>query len=446
MLAINTKGEPTVITMGQGKSATCLSVTRRDFLRVGGAGLGSIGLGQTDFDALAGIERQPDRSVILLLLVGGPSQLETWDPKPDAPAEVRGPFRSIATRCPGVRICEHLPRMAARMDRFAVVRSVHHDSAPIHETGYQLLQTGRLCRAGEQYPHIGSVVARLGKAKNGLPASAILPRPIASTGVDIPQGQSAGWLGAAYDPFHLNADPAAPEFCAAAALDRACTAFDRTMNNSGCAQVPVHNTLSLARRHTRNPFDIAQEDDRVREEYGRTSFGQSCLLARRLVEAGVRFVTVNMFDTVFNRAGWDCHGAAPFSTFGDYADFVLPTFDQTFSALIDDLDRRGRLESTLVIAAGEFGRSPRINASGGRDHWPGVWSVVLAGGGVRGGQALGASDAHATAPVDRPVTPEDLAVTIYHSLGIGENASIIGPDGQSRPVLENGTVLRELFA
>jgi uncharacterized protein (DUF1501 family) len=384
--------------------------------------------------------------VILLLLVGGPSQLETWDPKPDAPAEVRGPYRSIATRCPGVRISEHLPRMATRMDRLAVVRSVHHDSAPIHETGYQLLQTGRLCRAGEQYPHIGSVVARLGGAKNGLPASAILPRPIASTGVDIPIGQSAGWLGAAYDPFHLNADPAAPAFSAAAALDRARAVFDRTMSDPGCAQAPARIARSRTRPHACNPFDIAQEDDRVRDEYGRTIFGQSCLLARRLVEAGVRFVTVNMYDTVFNRAGWDCHGADPFSTFGDYANSVLSTFDQTFSALIDDLDRRGRLESTLVIAAGEFGRTPRINASGGRDHWPGVWSVVLAGGGVCGGQVVGASDAHAAAPVDRPVTPQDLAATLYDSLGIGENEYIIRPDGESRRLLENGAPIRELFA
>ena len=203
----------------------------------------------------------------------------------------------------------------------------------------------------------------------------------------------------------------------------------------------------LAFRHARNPFDVAQENDRVRDEYGRTTFGQSCLLARRLVEADVRFVTVNMYDTVFNRTGWDCHGASPFSTFSDYANSVLPSFDQTFSALLDDLHRRGRLESTLVIAAGEFGRTPRINASGGRDHWPGVWSVVLAGGGVRGGQVLGASDAHAAAPVDRPVTPQDLAATIYFSLGIGKNDFIInGPDGESLRLVEDGAPIRELFA
>jgi uncharacterized protein (DUF1501 family) len=447
MLPINTKGETTVDTDAQRRLATRMGATRRDFLRAGAVGLGSLGFGLTDIDAFARVERRHDRSVILLLLVGGPSQLETWDPKPDAPAEVRGPYRSIATRCPGVRISEHLPRMATRMDRLALIRSVHHDSAPIHETGYQLLQTGRLCRAGERYPNIGSVVAWHGGAKNGLPVSVILPRPIANTGVDIARGQSAGCLGSDHDPFQLNADPSAPGFSAAAALLCAGAFVNRSMSHSGFVQTTAATRELLACGAARNPFDVAQENDKVRDEYGRTSFGQSCLLARRLVEAGVRFVTVNMYDTVFNRAGWDCHGASPFSTLSDYANSVLPTFDLTFSALLDDLDRRGRLESTLVIAAGEFGRTPRINASGGRDHWPGVWSVVLAGGGVRGGQVLGASDEYAAAPVDRPVTPQDLAATLYFSLGIGKNDYIIyGPDGESLQLVEDGAPIQELFA
>ncbi len=168
-------------------------------------------------------------------------------------------------------------------------------------------------------------------------------------------------------------------------------------------------------------------------------------LARRLVESGVRVVTVNMFDTVFNRVTWDCHGAAPFSTLDDYARELLPAFDCAFTALIDDLERRGRLETTLVIAAGEFGRTPRINASGGRDHWPGVWSVVLAGGGICGGQVVGASDALAGAPVDRAVTPADLLATIYHSLGIDASQSLTRPDGGSYRLVEDGVVIRELF-
>jgi Protein of unknown function (DUF1501) len=394
-----------MMTIGHEKSLTGAGVTRRDFLRAGGAGLGALGFGLRELDAGTAIESSSERSVILLLLAGGPSQLETFDPKPDAPAEVRGPFRSIATRCPGVRICEHLPRIAARMDRLALVRSMHHESAPIHETGYQLLQTGRLCRAGEEHPHIGSVVARLAGARNGVPPFVVLPGPIASTGVDIPHGQSAGWLGAAYDPFHLALDPPSLGFGA-------------------------------------TPADA----EKASLEYGRTPFGQSCLLARRLVESGVQMITVNMFDTVFNRVTWDCHGAVPFSTLDDYANELMPTFDQGFTALIDDLERRGRLETTLVVAAGEFGRTPRLNASGGRDHWPGVWSVVLAGGGVRGGRVVGASDALAGAPADRPVTPCDLLATIYHSLGIdAAHQSLTRPTGESYRLVEDGAVIQELF-
>jgi uncharacterized protein (DUF1501 family) len=170
------------------------------------------------------------------------------------------------------------------------------------------------------------------------------------------------------------------------------------------------------------------------------------LLARRLVEAGVRVVTVNMFDTVFNQITWDCHGAAPFSTLDDYARMLLPEFDRTFSALIDDLDRRGRLQNTLVVAAGEFGRAPRLNSAGGRDHWPGVWSIAMAGAGIRGGQVVGRSDAHAAYPVDRAVTPQDVLASIYHSLGIDSGRYIARPDGESFALVEGGQPIRELFA
>ena len=244
-------------------------MTRRDFLRAGSVGLGALGAGLQGIGAFGGGPSSSERSIILLLLVGGPSQLETWDPKPDAPINVRGPFGTIETRCPGVRICEHLPQMAARMDRLAIFRSMHHDSAPIHETGYQLLQTGRLGRAGdEQHPHFGSVVTRLSGLTTGLPPFVVVPGPIASTGVDIPRGQAAGWLGPAFEPSHLAPD--------AAACDRS--------------------------------FTLAA-NQRTTTDYGRSAFGQNCLLARRLVESGARLVTVNMFDTVFNRVTWDCHGA-----------------------------------------------------------------------------------------------------------------------------------------
>jgi uncharacterized protein (DUF1501 family) len=347
--------------------------------------------------------RSPERAVILLMLVGGPSQLETWDPKPDAPAEIRGPFSSIATRVPGIRISEHLPKMAVRLDQVALVRTVHHESAPIHETGQQLLQTGRVCRGGAEAPHFGAVVDRV--AGNRWPDNrgfAVIPGPIKSTGVDIPHGQSNGWL----------ADDDATLFAAAA------------------------DTELVSRL----------ERPEARARYGETPFGDSCLLARRLVESGTRVVTVNMFDTVFNKVTWDCHGSAPFSTLADYSAMLLPSFDHAFSALIDDLERVGRLETTLVMAAGEFGRTPRINAAGGRDHWPSVWSIAIAGGGVRGGRVVGRTDSIASSPADRPVTPQDLLATIYHSLGIDPAGYITRPDGQSTQLVENGSPIQELFA
>jgi hypothetical protein len=341
-----------------------------------------------------------------------------------------------------VRFSEHLPRLASRMNRLALVRSLYHDAAPIHETGQQLLQTGRLCRAGEEHPHVGSVIARLKGEKGGLPPSVILPGPIASTGVDIPHGQSAGWLGAAYHPFHLNADPAASHFDPGKALDRARTFLDNVVKRDPSDGLAVsRGTGSLLTAPARNAFDLDDEGPGVRDAYGPTTFGQSCLLARRLVEGGVRLVTVNMFETVFNRVTWDCHGAAPFSTMDDYARELLPTFDQAFAALIDDLDQRGRLESTLVVAAGEFGRTPWLNAAGGRDHWPGVWSVALAGGGVRGGQVIGASDEHAASPADRPVTPQNLLATIYHSLGIDPATEVLNDLNQPRPLVDAKPVL-----
>jgi hypothetical protein len=389
-------------------------MSRRDLLCLGGLGLGWLGAGAPALAGGKSLGVASERSVIMLLMVGGPSQLETWDPKPDATADVRGPFASIATRCPGVRISEHLPRLAARMHHLAIIRSVHHEEAPIHETGCQLLQTGRLCRAGDEAPHFGSVIAHSRGTRNGMPAFALLPGPIETTGIDIPHGQTSAGLGAHCAPFSLGVNAAGSHFDARSIWARARASTSDSSSNTSAE----------------NPFDLALEPQRLRDEYGRTSFGQSCLLARRLVERGVHVVTVNMFETVFNRITWDCHGAAPFSTLDDYARVLLPDFDRGFSALINDLECTGRLDSTLVVAAGEFGRTPRLNATGGRDHWPGVWSVALAGGGIRGGQVVGASDHNAASPSDRPVTPQELLATIYHSVGVDRVRRILSPDGQ----------------
>jgi hypothetical protein len=259
----------------------------------------------------------------------------------------------------------------------------------------------------------------------------VLPRPITCTGVAIPHGQSAGWLGDPYEPFHVDADPADPAFAPETVFERAIRFFEESARSSSIMP---------------DPFDLSGERGSVRDAYGPTSFGRSCLVARRLVESGVRVVTVNMFDTVFNRVTWDCHGASPFSSLADYAEILLPTLDRALSALVDDLDARGRLESTLVVAAGEFGRTPMINASGGRDHWPGVWSIALAGGGVRGGQVVGASDSRAGSPADRPVTPQDVLATIYHSLGIDTTRHLSRPGGETYALVDDGVPIRELFA
>jgi hypothetical protein len=437
-----------MLTVGQGLASTCSGVTRREFLRVGG--LGTFGVALADPGRLAAEEfGSGERAVILLMLVGGPSQLETWDPKPEAPAEVRGPFRPIATAVPGVRISEHLPLSARRMDRLTILRSLHHEAAPIHETGHQLLQTGRLCRPGEEAPHVGSVAARLAGARNELPPFIMVPAPIRQTGVDVPHGQTAGVLGRAFDPFHVDADPAAPGYDGRSVLDRARRFLD------AAAGLPEASTLRstslsaadrLLARASRGAFDLDAERPAVREAYGRHTFGQSCLLARRLVESGVRMVTVNMYETVFNRVTWDCHGARPFSTLDDYAREVLPTFDRAFSALVDDLGRLGLLESTLVVAAGEFGRTPRLNAAGGRDHWPGVFSAVLAGGGTRGGQVIGASDAIASCPAERPIRPSDLVATMYRALGIDPGQSLELAEGRSLALVEDAASITEAFA
>lgn len=352
---------------------------RRDFLRLGGAGVGAWEFLYSSI-ATSAAQVSTDRAVILLMLVGGPSQLETWDPKPDAPQEVRGPFGSIPTRIPGVRISEHLPRLASRMDKFTLIRSMNHDEAPIHETGLQLLQTGKVSREDDR-AHFGATAAKsLGRSKV-LPGFVVMPGPIGNTGVQLPKGQTAGLLGAEFGPTFLD---------------------------------PDRNDLRAAGSAT----DLSTESARVRESYGETPFGRRCLAARRLVEAGVRVVSVNMYDSVFNSISWDCHGARPFSTFEDYRRVVLPTFDRAFSGLLDDLEARGLLPTTLVAAVGEFGRTPRINNSGGRDHWPGVWSAAMAGGGVQGGQVVGASDDRASAPIDRPVSPREWLATINKVLGI----------------------------
>lgn len=404
-------------------------LTRRDFLRVGSLFGGAVGLNLADLAQREAAARPAeDIHCILLFLVGGPSHLDTWDLKPQAPDRIRGPFRPIRTNVPGIDICEHFPLMARRADLYSLIRSVHHAEAPVHETGQQLMQTGQMFRGGMEHPHYGAVVSRLqGAGSDGMPPFVVLPRLIGNTGVSISHGQGAGYLGARHEPFCLAADPAPRDFDT---LEGACPqAF-----------------APLFAERARKAFDLAHEDDRLRARYGHNTFGQSCLLARRLVEHGVRLVTVNMFDTVFNEITWDCHadGGALASGLDDYRDTLCPLFDAAYTALLDDLKQRGMLANTLVVAMGEFGRTPRLNARGGRDHWPGAWTVLFAGGKVQGGQVIGATDKHGTEPRDRPVSPGMVAASVYRGMGIDPHSRLPGPEGRPLPLTQADPV-DELF-
>jgi uncharacterized protein (DUF1501 family) len=425
----------------------CDGLTRRDFLRVGSLSAGALGVTLADLAGARAADRSGDVKCILLFLVGGPSHLDTWDPKPDAPANVRGPFRPVQTSVPGIQIAEHFPRMARMAERFAIVRSVHHHAAPVHETGHQLMQTGHLCRDGEEHPHYGAVVSHLrGPTRSGLPPFVLLPGPMGNTGVSISHGQGAGYLGARHEPYCPPAD-----LRVAAAVDPArlptrralldaVDSAQRAYDTSGQPRDPAAGQAysQLFAQHTRRAFDVAAEREALRSRYGQNTFGQSCLLARRLVEHGVRLVTVNMFDTVFNRVTWDCHadGGSLGTTLEDYRDTLCPVFDQAYTALLDDLRQRGLLGTTLVVAMGEFGRTPQLNPRGGRDHWPGVWSVLLAGGPVRGGRVIGSSDRIGAEPRDLPVTPAEVAATVYRALGFDLGTHLPGPDHTSRPLTE----------
>jgi hypothetical protein len=428
--------------------AFCDGLTRRDFLRVGSLSAGAVGLSLADLARARG-GGSGEVNCILLFLVGGPCQLDTWDPKPCAPDSVRGPFRPVRTNVAGVHISEHFPLMAQMADRYSIVRSVHHQAAPIHETGHQLMQTGALFRAGQEFPHYGAVVSHLkGPGPGGLPPFVVLPGPISNTGVSISHGQAAGFLGPRHEPFFPRADAAVVGGVDPArlrsnkalldAVDQAHRAADA--NGTGAALAPVFA------RKAKRAFDLAAEGDDLRGCYGKNTFGQSCLLARRLVEHGVRLVTVNMFDTVFNEITWDCHadGGCLATRLDDYKETLCPMFDRAYTALLEDLHQRGLLDSTLVVAMGEFGRTPQLNPRGGRDHWPGVWSILFAGGGVKGGQVVGASDRIASEPRDRPVTPAEVAATVYHALGIDPKTRLPGPEGRPMPLTEAEPV-HELF-
>lgn len=453
--------------LGQGCATTCNGTTRRDFLKVGA--LGAIGFSLADFFAAKAAGRvigRDERSAIMIFNLGAPSQLDTFDMKPDAPAEIRGPFKPISTKSPDIQISEIFPLHAKVADRFSLVRSCHHGGAAVHDAGWQVMQTGRVFTGGVNTPHVGSVVSYLMGRKSDLPSFVVLPQTMGRGGGNLPNGQAGGFLGKANDPFSLMADPSQPnfkvpdllppvEFDAARLarrqklrqiVDSAVKDFEGS-ENAKLMDENFHAAFRLmSSREAREAFDLSKEPPGMRERYGMNRFGQCCLLARRLVEAGVRFVTINTFLTVFDEITWDIHGTKPFTSIEGMKNIVAPMYDKAYSALIEDLDQRGMLDATLVCNLAEFGRTPRVNPAGGRDHWPQCFTCYFAGGGVKGGRVVGSSDPIGAVPADRPVEPADVVATIFHSLGLNLERTLPGPSGRPFPLVDTGhREIHELF-
>jgi uncharacterized protein (DUF1501 family) len=434
----------------------CDGLTRREWLRIGALGAFGATLPAV-LQARAASPARRTKSCILLFFLGAPSQQETWDPKPDSPPENRGDLKPIRTATPGLIVGELMPKTARLTEKIAVLRAVqtndsaHSSSAYYMTTGVPHAPIGvenAKPGAPNDWPSLGAIVKRL-KGDGALPAAITLPEQAANDGNLTWPGQDAGFLGRSADPWLVTCDPSSPQFqIPGLALPTDVPALRFDARRSLLDQVDshldaVHRSGTLAAHHTRTQtafdmissaaarqaFALDQEDPRVREKYGRHRFGQSVLLARRLVEAGVPLVRVNWTRVpgALNNGHWDTHSK---NTEG--LKQLMPLMDQTYSTLLEDLGERGMLDDTLVVWMAEFGRTPRINGSGGRDHWGNVLSVALAGGGVRGGTVYGASDKIAAYPKDGRVRPQDLAATVLHCLGIPPSSEI--QDNLGRPL------------
>jgi hypothetical protein len=442
------------VVMGRGQ-ARCDGVSRRDFLRVGG--LGALGLSlpraleaaaRTPAPASTGTAAPRAKSVILVFLGGGLSHHDSFDLKPDAPAEVRGKYRPIATDVPGLQIGELLPQIAKRMGMLTLVRSGAHNNDH-HETATNWVLSGRFGSPFGDYPAMGAVVAHELGFRGTLPPYVAVPRNPSFT---WELGKSA-FLGGRCESFKTG-DPNAPGFTVQdVSLSEPLTARREQRRQSLLAAVD-----GLARRvegndqiatydefhrraaamvlssEARRAFAIEREPAKLRDRYGRTTLGQSCLLARRLVEGGVRFVTVNS-------GGWDHH-----ATIFPSLDKRLPDLDQALSALLDDLSVRGLLPETLVLVMGEFGRTPKINDKAGRDHWGPAASLLFAGAGVRGGRVIGATDRTGAFVTRRPVPPADVACTVFEAVGVDPRCRLVTPDGRPVEALDTGEAVKELYA
>jgi hypothetical protein len=470
----------------------CSGLTRRDVLRAGGAGLLGTELTRLLAAEDAGLVVRPRaKSVLFLFLFGGPSQLETFDMKPDAPTGIRGPYRPIPSRTPGLRICEHLPRLADLSHTFAVIRTMthrHNDHNACHyiQTGHPLPPAQRgaamVDATDKDWPAMGSIVeylnrhadaARPDPQRRDFPSYVYLPNPLGHIQGYDRSGGYAGWLGHTYDALATRIPKRGPKDnpyfrdCTDDELDfriqeldgPTVINLDRTQRRVGLLDQFDTARSQLDRSHAvrefnrlqsrasglmtsermRAAFDIRREPPHVRDRYGRHLFGQSALMGRRMIEAGARFVTV-LWDCP-DGYSWDSHTGSH-----DVGKYLLPGLDQTLSALLEDMKARGLLDETLVVCLGEMGRTPRPDtAQWGRGHWSPCFPAVLAGAGIRGGMTYGRSDKDAAYPIDHPVSPENLAATVFHALGIAPDTRVLDPLDRPVPVMESGQPLVELF-
>jgi hypothetical protein len=448
--------------------------SRRGLLRIGGLGLAGLSLSSLLHAEQKQVGAFTAKSCVLFLLHGGPSQLDTWDMKPAAPVEVRGEFKPIATSVPGIQICEHMPRLARLSHRFTIVRSMTHTMLS-HNTATYHITTGQpplrdlieFTPSENDFPHLGAQVAHQQPAARGVPAAVSLPDPVTDGPYTTP-GQNGGFLGASYAPFRIDGDPSVPDFT----VDGMAASPELRGHRLGSRQELLRTvnqqlgSLAAERRieqmgryqqramtlltseTTRRAFELGREPARLRDRYGRHKYGQSLLLARRLVESGVRLVTVYWGGKVNNPVPyWDTH----FNNNRRLKDELLPPFDQCFSAFLEDLDARGLLANTLVICTGEFGRTPKFGQftgngvdQTGRDHWARCYSMLVAGGKANGGRVIGRSDRFAAYPAADPITPQDLTATILAGLGVNPHAQVRDGFGRLVP-LSTGEVRKSLF-
>jgi hypothetical protein len=419
-----------MIRLGIQTFRTCAGTSRREFLQVGGAsflGLSLPGLLRAQEQGAA--DRGNDVSVILLFLWGGMPQSDTFDLKPRAPDSIRGLFKPIDTAVPGIQICEHLPKLATAGKQYSIVRSAHHRETE-HPRAAHYMMTGNQVIRGQEWPNMGATISKYAEGDNALGSVVIGPRLIDMP--ITPTGQDGGFLGNIYSPFRVT-DPTVPLDKLAAMsppesvsqqrterrgrLFRTINEFQRHLENGETALLDKAYERAVALTtspQAKAAFDLSREPQPMRERYGEYGFGQGVLMARRLIEAGVRFVQVNWRAHPINDYGFDNHG----DNFNKLKDHQLPQVDRTVTALLDDLESRGMFERTLVLMTGEFGRTPTINSAAGRDHWPFCFSYLIAGAGVAGGRVIGASDQFAAYPSDQPVSPEQTVATVLGRVGL----------------------------